>query len=146
MSAPLAGPVSTGTLDWFGVGAAMGCALHCAAVPAITLLIPALGSVWLLAEGAGAVLLACSTIIAWRSLSRSYRRHLRAAPLLLAGSGIVALLTAETVGNGLVSGIVGGGLLAGAHLLNRRLCRGCPACDSQNTNDRLRSARQRRPA
>ena len=114
------------TADRFGAVASFLCAIHCAALPFILALLPALGLEFLADHRfeRGFVMFAC--VLALLSLASGFRRHRRPVPLALALPGLLLLLLGVTAAENysivLHSTLVtsGGLLLAAAHFINLR--------------------------
>lgn len=113
--------------DRFGATASFLCAIHCALLPFVIAVLPALGLAFLAdhAIERGFVIFAC--LLAATMLLLGYRRHRRANALLLLLPAVLLLLAGVIVDfeqsavahAWLVS--TGGSLLALAHLVNLRL-------------------------
>lgn len=119
--------------DRIGFAASFLCAIHCALVPVVLGLLPALGlkfGGWVDIDQAFVVF---ATLLGLTTLTVGYRRHraFRAWMLLLPGLALVwagsfTHLHDHTLAHaGIMT--VGGLLLAGAHLLNLRLTHARPA-------------------
>lgn len=112
--------------DRIGATASFLCAIHCALLPFVLVLLPVVGLEFLADHRfeRGFVLFAC--ILALVALIRGFRRHQHPLPLLLAVPGLVLLLLGVTYAEGysvmLHSVLVtcGGLLLASAHFVNLR--------------------------
>ena len=77
--------------DLFGIACSVGCAVHCAAMPALIAAAPALGHSWLGGEAAHLVLLPlCAGAAGW-AVRSGLRRHGRPAVAVLAAAGISLL-------------------------------------------------------
>ncbi len=131
-----------GWLDRFGMIASMICAVHCVAVGLIAGALPLVGLavtlnwIWEIAFLASAIILGGYTI--WRS----FLIHRKVLPLLMAGSGIL-LLGVSKLGHLVAHGhmhhhdhmhlhwnetamsVLGGLLIAAAHLVNMRYRSAC---------------------
>ena len=122
------------TADRVGVAAATVCAVHCAVLPLALGLAPALGlkaGGWVDFDQAFVVF---ASLLAATTLALGYRRHreFRAWALLVPALALVWLgsftaLHDHTLGH-LVVMVVGGLLLAAAHLVNLRLTHAAKAC------------------
>ncbi len=120
-------PALLGAADRFGVGASFLCAVHCALLPLLLALAPALGlkfGGWVDFDQAFVVF---ATLLGATTLTLGYRRHraFHAWALLLPGLALVWAASFTELHNHtamhLVLMVVGGVLLAIAHLLNLRL-------------------------
>lgn len=112
--------------DRIGAVASFLCAIHCALLPFVLVLLPIVGLQFLADHRfeRGFVLFACA--LALLALIRGYRRHQGPLPLLLATPGLLLLLLGVTYAEGysiiLHSVLVtcGGLLVASAHFVNLR--------------------------
>lgn len=112
--------------DRIGATASFLCAIHCALMPFVLVLLPLVGLEFLADPRfeRGFVLFACA--LALVALVRGFRRHQKPLPLLLAIPGLALLLLGVTYAEGysvmLHSVMVtsGGLLLASAHFINLR--------------------------
>ncbi len=114
-------------IDRFGALASMLCAVHCALLPLIFGLLPALGLGFLAAHGFEQVFVSFAIVLASISLIYGLRKHgsYRAFGLLI--PGIILLVVGVLLGvdhsnpwHALIVSI-GGGLIALSHILNMRL-------------------------
>ncbi|UXI67083.1 MerC domain-containing protein [Tahibacter amnicola] len=113
--------------DRFGATASFLCAVHCALLPFVIALLPAIGLGFLADHGIerGFVTFAC--VLATVTLYLGYRRHGRALGFGLLVPGIALLLTGVLVDFDSYAGVhavlvsAGGTLVALAHVLNLRL-------------------------
>ena len=123
--------INRGTVDNIGVIVSSACAIHCLALPMVVTFLPLLGLGFLAGEPAeyaiiGAVLLAAGSVVAGVRHHRRWRAFLTL--VLAVGVIVTGFLAAE--GNfEVVLHVAGGVLLATTHLVNRHLCRTCPASD-----------------
>ncbi|MDQ1119846.1 MULTISPECIES: MerC domain-containing protein [Pseudoxanthomonas] len=118
-------------LDRIGATGSLVCAVHCAVLPLLIALLPALGlSAWL-GEGFERIFVVFASLLGVFSLAAGYRRHrvLRALGVLLVGLAVlwVAVLY-PPLHHSLVPHAVamtfGGTLVGVAHLVNLRLNHG----------------------
>lgn len=112
----------------FGAGV---CALHCALLPAMLVLFPAVDGYVLGAPEVECAYVALAAVLALFSLCRGYRRHHSCWPIAILTPGLLAVSAGLLVGmlhdDVVLHAIVmtiGGGLIATAHLMNLRLVRG----------------------
>lgn len=120
-------PDRLATADRVGAAAATVCAVHCALLPLVLGLAPALGlrlGGWVDFDQAFVVF---ASLLAGATLALGYRRHrefrawaLLVPALVLVWAGSFTSLHDHTTGH-LVVMVAGGVLLAAAHLLNLRL-------------------------
>ncbi len=125
-----------GRADRFGAVASLVCAVHCALLPLVLGALPVLGLSFLADHRYEAMFIAFASVLATLMVAYGFRRHRRLLALWLLLPGIALLLagafSAFAHGSALHSMLVavGGVLVAGAHVVNLRLARGCvrPAC------------------
>ena len=116
-------------VDNAGAFLSMACAVHCVAMPLVVTMLPLVGLGFLASEPAeyafiGAVLLAAGSVV---SGARHHRKW-RAFPTLVLAVGIIVTGFMAAEGSfEVILHVTGGVLLATTHLLNRHLCRTCPA-------------------
>ena len=127
---PSATPRHGKALDRVGATGSMLCAVHCAALPLVLAIAPAIGAGF--ANHAFEVgFIAFASVLGLTSLILGYRRHRIARALLLLVPGIMLLWTAvlverlhdSTIAHAIAMAC-GGTLVACAHLLNLRLTHG----------------------
>ena len=120
-------------IDQVGAGLSLVCAVHCLAAPLLLSLLPFVGLNFLANESVETLLLGTSLVLAVGSLCWSFRIHHQYRTLLLLGAALLLIVggrlspeeTAEVV-----CVVLGAGLLAGGHLLNRHLCKACLQCQA----------------
>ncbi len=134
-------------LDFYGFFASSLCALHCAAVP-LLIMFGALGSLaWLANYWIELSFIIISMVLAYWSLSISYKRHhrnRRAIKIMIAGFGllIISRLVPHLIGDFLV--VIGGLIIAYAHLVNWRLLQNCTHCKSKTSKTVLQKSKNGR--
>jgi hypothetical protein len=118
-------------LDRFGAVGSLVCAAHCALLPVLIALLPALGVAGWLSQGFEFGFVLFATLLGLFSLIWGYRRHraLRALSLLLPGLAILWLGVLfrplhESVVPHAVAMTLGGTLVGLGHLVNLRLNHG----------------------
>lgn len=118
-------------VDSFGSLSAFVCAIHCALLPFVLALLPALGLGVLATAGFEYGYVAFATVLALASLWLGYRRHRVYRALAFLVPGLLAvwggILVPELHENAIVHAITmtfGGTLIAVAHLINLRLTHG----------------------
>lgn len=110
--------------DRVGAIASFLCAIHCALLPFVLTLLPLMGLGFLAGHAFERVFVMFAASLALFSLINGFRRHRRIHALMLAGAGLVLLLSgvtfAETYSLRLHSTLVasGGLMVAAAHFLN----------------------------
>ena len=116
-----------GVADRVGVAASVLCAVHCALLPLVLAVLPALGlkfGGWIDFDQAFVVF---ASVLGATTLTLGYRRHraFHAWALLVPGLVLVGLASFTSLHNHtsthLVMMVVGGTMLAAAHALNLRL-------------------------
>jgi len=112
--------------DRFGATASFLCAVHCAALPLVLGVLPALGLGFLADHGFERWFVAFASVLATGSLMFGFRRHQnpRALALLVPGIAVLAMgVVYEPTPIGLHAALVtsGGLLVAFAHVMNQRL-------------------------
>ena len=118
-------------VDSLGSAGAVVCALHCALLPFVLAVLPALGLAVLASSGLEYGYVAFATVLAIASLWMGYRRHrvYRALVFLVPGlaavwAGILVPVLHENIVPHAVVMTFGGTLIAVAHLINLRLTHG----------------------
>ena len=116
--------------DRVGATASFLCALHCAALPFILALLPAMGLAFLADHAFEHWFIAFATVLAVTMLVRGYRRHRAPQALYLLGPGLLLLwlggFVFELESFGLLHAalvFLGGSCVALAHVVNLRLVR-----------------------
>ena len=124
--------------DRVGATASFLCALHCAALPFVIALLPALGLSFLADHRFERIFIACASGLALAALIRGYRRHGIASPLLIVVPGLALLWIGAWIFDAedslalhatLVA--LGGCCVALAHVLNLRLTHLFGCCPPQ---------------
>ncbi len=116
--------------DAAGFITSMLCAIHCSAVPLFISMGLLSSKSWLHSHSFDWVVIALGIVIASYSLVGDYfRRHRNILPLLMAATGFVLLVIGMIEHHGwmLVFSVMGGVLVAVAHVVNHRLMRLRPA-------------------
>lgn len=119
-----------------GRAAALLCAIHCLALPVAAVLLPAAAVHRAGSPMVEVLLMLVAMVGVGLTLVPGWRRHRRAAPLLVVGAGLAAL----GVGHALAwpefaIGVVGGGLLLTGQWLERRAsCRHGAGCACHHPN------------
>lgn len=118
-------------VDSFGSVSAFVCAIHCALLPFVLALLPALGLGVLATAGFEYGYVAFATVLALASLWLGYRRHRVYRALAFLVPGLLAvwggILLPELHENAIIHAVTmtfGGTLIAVAHLINLRLTHG----------------------
>lgn len=121
--------------DRVGATASFLCAVHCAALPFVLALLPALGLGFLAEHKFERIFIACASCLALVALIRGYRRHRVASALMLVVPGLILLWLGAYVfdaDNSLALHatlvVLGGCCVALAHIVNLRLTHLFGAC------------------
>jgi hypothetical protein len=146
------------TLDVIGGASSTACAIHCAVLPLVSSILPALGLAWLASRYFGVGMIITTGIIATWAISKGFRLHNRCWPIGFLGLGLVLLCLSEfclrhvylspmmarrmhmssqvlwrmNYAHYTVS-FVGGMMIAIAHLLNHYFHKGCHTSIPCNT-------------
>ena len=113
--------------DRIGATASFVCALHCAALPLVVALLPALGLGFLASHLFERVFVVCAILFATSSLTFGFRKHQGKAAFALLLPGVVLLVTGIIIdlhSSPVLHAVLascGGSLVALAHLANLRL-------------------------
>ena len=117
--------------DSVGSAAAIVCAVHCALLPLVLAVLPALGLAWLAVQQWELPYVAFASVLALASLWLGFRRHrvYRALAFLVPGlvavwAGLLVPALHDDVVRHAVAMTFGGTLIAVAHLVNLRLNHG----------------------
>lgn len=112
--------------DRFGATASFLCAIHCALLPFVLALLPAMGLAFLASHTFERVFVVFAVLLALASLITGWRRHQRfhALWILLPGIVLLSVGIVHVAGTGLMHTVLlglGGALVATAHVVNLRL-------------------------
>lgn len=126
----------SGAADRLGVVASLLCAVHCAALPFLLALLPALGLGFLANQGFERGFIASASVLAVTMAVRGYRRHRTAHAFALLVPGLLLLwiggfaldLGGATILHSLFV-VAGGTCVSLAHIVNLRLARDSRVCD-----------------
>lgn len=117
-------------IDRFGATASLLCALHCALLPLLLALLPAMGLGFLADHRFERAFVVFSVSLALLSLGFGFRRHRRLAAFLFMAPGVVLLAIGSVIDpehTGSMHAILvslGGFLIVAAHVSNLRLAHG----------------------
>ncbi len=117
-------------VDNTGACLSLACALHCMTMPLLIIVLPLIGLSFLATERAELVLITGAVALAIGSLAWGVRHHRSWRALLILIVALAFIVTSRTAVEGsfeVVFYSIGGILLASAHLVNRHLCKTCPA-------------------
>jgi hypothetical protein len=106
-------------------------------MPLLVAVLPLIGLGFLANERAEVVLITGAIGLAIGSLAWGARHHRRWRALLVLIVAVAFIATARTAVEGTFEVVfysIGGVLLASAHLVNRHLCKTCPACEDESVN------------
>lgn len=121
-------------LDHTGIAASLACAVHCAALPLVTTLIPLVGLTFLANPLVEIFMLTLSLCIGMLALLSAYRLHQQKLPLFILLSGFLCVGLGHYLTYAEVFLIPTGGLLiAAAHLFNLK------AHKNLNTHQQLKN-------
>jgi MerC mercury resistance protein len=121
-------------IDRTGMVISCLCAVHCALLPIVAGILPLIGLGLLAAEETETALMGSSVALGSIGLGLGYGRHRSSRALVVLAIGMALLIAgrvAEASDAGApakVAAVAGGLAIAGAHLINLRLCRSCPEC------------------
>ena len=124
----------SGRLDRIGVLLSWACFVHCIALPFALAALPLSAASLLGGEQVEWIVLGVTAAIGLFALVPSYfRYHRNITSLTLFAAGLALIIAADPLFDESLAGravllAIGASGITGAHLLNRRLCRGCTAC------------------
>jgi MerC mercury resistance protein len=124
-------------VDSLGASVSIACAIQCTLFPLLIGVLPLVGLGFLAGDSIEKVFLVTSIVLAVGSFSWGFRHHKKHYVFLFLVGGLLLIFTGRIwVGeNSEISFVVSGTLvLAAGHLLNRRLCQLCVACDTSKEN------------
>ena len=87
-------PAATRLTDWLGIAASIACAIHCAAMPFVVMLLPALGLSFLADESFHRVMVVVCSLLAGAAFLPGFKRHRRWMPIGVAAIGLSLIATA----------------------------------------------------
>ena len=122
-------------LDRIGISAASLCAIHCMLLPILLPVLPLLGLSFLADHHWEHVFLLVSATIGCTALLGGFRKyHRKIYPLCLLILGITIYWHIHDLPDTIRPFIIvlGASLIAGAHLINIRLCKSCVMCNTEN--------------
>jgi hypothetical protein len=127
-------PVVAGQADRFGIAASSLCAVHCG-LGAVLVGVTATGG-FLFEEPVELALVGVAVVLAILAVAAGWRRHRRAAPLWIAGAGILVLAVARLGVEGgsaeVALSVAGAAVLVSAHVVNLRLLARAAACSARD--------------
>jgi MerC mercury resistance protein len=127
-------------LDSLGAAVSLACAIQCLFFPLLSGVLPLLGLGFLLGDGIERGFLAVSLVLAVGSFGLGFRIHRCFHVFIFLVSASASILAARLWVDPsyevplVVSGTL---VLVAGHLFNRRLCRLCAACNSDESNGAL---------
>jgi hypothetical protein len=125
-------------LDRVGATASTACAIHCMITPFVLGILPLLGIGFLAAPWFENTAVLAALSLAVVSLLHGYLHHRQFHALWLLMIGAALLLSGRFVigdANKMIETplvVLGGLALAGAHLINRKLCKHCEQCEAHS--------------
>ena len=134
--------------DFFGFFASLLCAIHCSLLPFVMTIGMLGGLSWLAEPWVEVTFIVLSVVLATMSLYPSYKKqHQNNKALKIAGVGFSLLFISRLVGHGnsieVVTIVVGGLLIAFAHVVNWQLLKKSQVCcvdPIQQTPNQLKKA------
>lgn len=124
--------MTTTTLDKAGTTASLICAFHCAVTPVALGILPLLGLNWVDNPWVDRGFLFFAFLLAIIAHPKGYVKHRRCIPAFLALAGLIGIILAVSVWEGVPSHhyliALGGLMVAGSHWLNRHYCHSA-CCD-----------------
>jgi MerC mercury resistance protein len=124
-------------VDSLGASVSLACAIQCTLFPLLIGVLPLMGLGFLTGDGVETILVVTSITLAVGSFSWGFRHHKNLYVFLFLIGGLLLIFTGRIwVGeNSAIPFVVPGTLvLAAGHLLNRRLCQLCIACEASEKN------------
>ena len=121
--------------DTTGAYLSVACAIHCLAMPLLVAVLPLIGLGFLANERAELFLILGAIGLAVGSLAWGIRNHRSWRALLILIVALAFIATARTAVESTFEVVfysIGAILLASAHLVNRHLCKTCPACEPED--------------
>lgn len=122
-------------VDTTGACLSVACAIHCLSMPLLIAVLPLIGLGFLANERAEMYLILGAIVLAVGSLAWGVRHHRSWRAFLILIVSLAFIVTSRTAVEGtfeMVFYSIGGVLLASAHLVNRHLCKTCPACETDD--------------
>lgn len=122
-------------VDNTGACLSFACAIHCMAMPLLITILPLIGLGFLANESAELVLITVAIGLAIVSFAWGVRHHRSWRAFLILLVALTFIGTARTAVEGTYEVVfysIGAIILASAHLVNRHLCKTCPAYKSED--------------
>lgn len=115
-------------IDRFGSAASLGCAIHCACMPLVLAILPAIGVSFFASEPMEWMLFGVSASLGCISMALGYRKHGNKSTVFVMLCGLILLLEGRLLHEtlhlfGVMLLVVGGCTIAMAHLMNHHRCR-----------------------
>lgn len=110
-------------LDRLGILISSLCLMHCLALPLVAVLLPAFAEVLPSDLWVHVVLIGFALPVSGFTLLRGYLAHRRRRPALIGAAGLLVVISGAVAAApvaGVALTVVGGALVAGAHMLNMR--------------------------
>ncbi len=119
--------IKSARLDQLGMTASVACAIHCAALPFLMSTLPLWGLNFLAHSLVETSMICLSLFIGIWSLSTSYPKHRKVAPILVLITGFGLIASGHYLVESLEAVLIplGGFTIAGAHLINWKFSRTC---------------------
>lgn len=125
-------------VDNTGACLSFACTIHCMAMPLLITILPLIGLGFLASEPAELAIISGAIVLALGSIVWGVRHHRSWRAFLVLFVALAFIATAHMAAEGTFEVILhstGGILLASAHLVNRHLCKTCPACEDEHACD-----------
>ena len=125
-------------VDNTGACLSFACAIHCMAMPLLVTILPLIGLSFLASEPAELAIIGGAVVLALGSIVWGVRHHRSWRAFLVLVVALAFIATAHIMAEGIYEVVLhstGGILLASAHLVNRHLCKTCPACEREHVGD-----------
>lgn len=122
----------THSLDKFGMGVSILCAIHCALLPILITTLPLLGAEFFANPLLEILIISLSFVIGVTSLSTSWQRHQNRLPVILMITGFASILAGHFWLPDSLEWLLltaGGLTVACAHYVNWQLLRKCSVCN-----------------
>ena len=133
---------NTNLLDKVGVASSGLCAVHCAVMPLVIMLLPFVGFSFFASETMEWLLFGASALVGVSSICWGLRKHKNRSVLSFLGTGL-ALIAIGRLGDmrhwptlSYVAFLVAGGcVVAASHWINHSLCSACTSCEHHRTDE-----------
>lgn len=127
----MANDSSNSLMDKVGIWTSSLCAVHCLLLPALLPVIPYIGATFFAEDWFEKTILSLSMIVGfWALLIGFYRYHRQLYPIYSLLMGGLIYWNKDMFGEAYepVTVAIGAVLIAGAHVINMKLCKSCNTC------------------